>query len=165
MIISAKMAKAINEQIGRELGASLQYVAIATHFDTQNLPRLARHFYAQADEEREHAMRFVKYLIDAGAKVVIPDVDGPKSEFATAEECVKLSLKWEQTVTQQIHALMDLAIKESDYTTQHALQWFVEEQLEEISSMDRLLSVVRRAGEGQLLLVEDFLARESGAGK
>jgi ferritin len=162
MIISAKMAKAINEQIGREFGASLQYVAIATHFDSESLPRLAKHFYGQAEEEREHAMRFVKYLVDAGAKVAIPNVDGPKSEFATAEECVKLSLRWEEAVTKQIHALMDLAVKESDHTTQQTLQWFVEEQLEEISSMDRLLSVVRRAGEGQLLLVEDFLAREGG---
>jgi len=162
MIISAKMAKAINEQIGREFGASLQYVAIATHFDNQGLPRLAKHFYRQADEEREHAMRFVKYLVDAGAKVAIPSVDGPTNTLATAEECVRLSLEWEETVTKQIHALIDLAIKESDYTTQQALQWFVEEQLEEVSSMDRLLSVVRRAGEGQLLLVEDFLAREGG---
>jgi ferritin len=162
MIISAKMAKAINEQIGREFGASLQYVAIAAHFDNENLPRLAKHFYRQAEEERDHAMRFVKYLVDAGARVVIPDVDGPKSEFATAEECVKASLTWEETVTKQIHSLLDLAIKESDYATQHALQWFVEEQVEEVSSMDRLLSVVRRAGEDQLLLVEEFLAREGG---
>jgi bacterioferritin B len=165
MIISTKMARAINEQIGREFGASLQYVAIATYFDTQGLPRLAKHFYRQADEERDHAMRFVKYLVDAGAGVALPAVDGPKNEFATAEECVKLSLRGEEAVTKQIHGLMDLAVKESDYATQHALQWFVEEQVEEVSSMDRLLSVVRRAGEGQLLIVEAFLAREGEAEK
>jgi len=161
MVITQKMAKAINEQVGREFGASLQYIAIAAHFDRDNLPRLAAHFYKQADEEREHAMRFIKYLVDAGAAVAIPGVDGPKSQFATAEECVKLSLKWEEDVTKQIHALMDQAVKDADYTSQQFLQWFVEEQLEEVSSMDRLLSVVRRAGENQLLLVEAFLARES----
>jgi ferritin len=160
MQISQKMNKAINEQIGREFGASLQYIAIAVHFDGQSLPQLARYFYKQADEERGHAMRFVRYLLDAGAKVNIPGVGGPKAEFGSAEECVKLSLRWEQEVTRQIHALLELAIKENDYTTQQFLQWFVSEQLEEVSSMERLLAVVRRAGEGGLLLVEDYLARE-----
>ena len=160
MLISQKMNKAINEQIGREFGASLQYVAIAAHFDIQNLSQLARYFFRQAEEEREHAMRFLRYIIDAGGKSVIPDVDGPKNEFATAEEAVKLSLKWEEEVTRQICALMDLAQKENDYTTQNFLQWFISEQLEEVSSMERLLSIVRRAGEGNLLLVEDVIARE-----
>ncbi|MDR7544677.1 MAG: ferritin [Armatimonadota bacterium] len=159
-MISAKMNKAINEQIGREFGASLQYIAIAAHFDTQNLPRLARYFYRQAEEEHEHAMRFLRYLIDAGARVAIPEVGAPRGEFGSAEEAVKLSLRWEEDVTKQIHGLMDLAIKENDHTTQHMLQWFINEQLEEVSSMERLLSVVRRAGEGNLLLVEDFVARE-----
>ncbi|MDR7497888.1 MAG: ferritin [Armatimonadota bacterium] len=160
MQISQKMNKAINEQIGREFGASLQYVAIAAYFDGQSLPQLARYFYKQADEERGHAMRFIGYLLDAGAGVNIPAVSGPKAEFGSAEECVKLSLRWEQEVTKQIYGLMELAIKESDYTTQQFLQWFISEQLEEVSSMEKLLAVVRRAGEGGLLLVEDYLARE-----
>jgi ferritin len=160
MLISQKMNDTINAQIGREFGAFLQYLAIAAHFDGQSLPRLAAHFSGQAEEERDHAMRFIRYLTDAGAHVVIPPVSGPKSSFATAEEAVKLSLDWEQEVTRQIHAILELALKETDYTTQQFLQWFVEEQLEEVSSMDKLLSVVRRAGEGGLLLVEDYLARE-----
>jgi ferritin len=160
MQISQKMNKAINEQIGREFGASLQYVAIAAHFDAQSLPQLAKYFYRQADEERGHAMRFLQYLLDAGAGVSIPSVSGPKAEFASAEECVKLSLRWEQEVTKQIYALVDLAIKESDYTTQQFLQWFIAEQLEEVSSMEKLLAVVRRAGESGLLLLEQHIARE-----
>jgi ferritin len=160
MLISRKMNDAINEQIGREFGASLQYVAIATHFDGQSLPRLAAHFYRQADEEREHAMKFVRYLIDAGAPVKLPAVAAPKGEVKSAEQAVELSLKWEQEVTRQIHAILELALKENDYTTQQFLQWFVEEQLEEVSSMEKLLAVVRRAGEGGLLFVEDYLARE-----
>lgn len=162
MLISQKMNRAINEQIGREFGASLQYVAIAAHFDGQSLPYLAKHFYRQADEEREHAMKFLRYILDAGGRVEIPDVDGPKNTFASAEEAVKLSLKWEEAVTRQIHALYELGLKENDYTTQNFLQWFIEEQLEEVSSMDRLLGIVRRAGEGGLLLVEDYLARGGG---
>lgn len=162
MLISQKMNAALNDQIGHEFGASLQYVAIAVHFEAQALPGLARFFYRQAEEEREHAMRLVHYVVEAGGTVAIPAVPAPRGGIKSAEEAVQLSLEWEQTVTKQIHALMDLAIGENDYTTQNFLQWFVAEQLEEINSMDTLLQVVRRAGEERLFFVEEYLARERG---
>ena len=162
MLISQKMNAAINEQIGREFGASHQYVAIAAHFDAENLSTLAKHFYRQAEEERDHAMRFVRYLVDAGAKVAIPAVAAPKPEFSSAEDAVKLSVKWEKEVTKQIHALVELAMKESDHTTFNFLQWFVAEQLEEVSSMEKLLSIVQRSGESGLLHVDRYLASEGG---
>lgn len=165
MLISKKMNAAIDEQVGREFGAFLQYIAIAAHFDAQALPRLAKHFYRQAEEERDHAMRFVRYVVETGGAVAVPAVAAPKSTFTSAEGAVKLSLDWEEEVTRQIHNLLSLAVTERDYTTQNFLQWFVEEQLEEVSSMSQLLSVVRRAGEGNLLLVEDYLAREGGEAK
>jgi len=165
MLISQKMNTAINEQVGREFGAFFQYIAIAASFDAQSLPRLAKHFYRQADEERDHAMRFVHYVVEAGGSAALPAVAAPKGVFASAEEVVKLSLDWEEEVTRQIHNLVTLAVTERDYTTQNFLQWFVDEQLEEVSSMSALLSVVRRAGEGHLLLVEQYLAREGGEAK
>jgi ferritin len=165
MLISQKMNTAINEQVGREFGAFLQYIAIAAHFDAQTLPRLAKHFYRQADEERDHAMRFVHYVVEAGGSAALPAVAAPKGAFNGAEQAVQLSLDWEEEVTRQIHSLVSLAVTERDYTTQNFLQWFVEEQLEEVSSMSALLSVVRRAGEGSLLLVEGYLAREGGEAK
>ncbi len=108
-------------------------------------------------------MRFVKYVVDAGGKVVIPAVPAAKSTFASAEEAVRNSLEWELSVTKQINALVDLAIQKSDHTTQNFLQWYVAEQLEEVSSMEALLSVVRRAGESGLLTVEATLARKGSA--
>ena len=110
-------------------------------------------------------MRFVHYVVEAGGTAAIPAVAAPKSVFASAEEAVKLSLDWEEEVTRQIHTLVTLAVTERDYTTQNVLQWFVDEQLEEVSSMSQLLSVVRRAGEGGLLLVEGYLVREGGETK
>ncbi len=165
MLISQKMNAAINEQIGREFGASHQYVSIAAYFDGENLSSLAKHFYRQAEEEREHAMRFAHYLVDAGAKLAIPVVAAPKPGFASAEEAVKLSLKWEKDVTGQIHALVDLAMKESDHTSFNFLQWYVSEQLEEVSSMEKLLSIVQRAGEGGLLTVDLYLHEAGENGK
>ena len=158
MLTSKKMNAEINEQIGHEFSAMLQYVAIATYFDGEGLPMLARHFYRQAEEEREHAMRFVKYMVDAGGQVAIPEIPAVKSGFSSAEEAVKLSLERELTVTKQINELMDRAISEKDHTTRNALEWFVEEQLEEVSSMETLLRMVQRAGEAGLLFVEDYLA-------
>ncbi len=165
MLISKKINEAINQQIGNEFGASLQYVAIATHFDREALPQLAAHFYQQSAEERDHAMRFVKFIVDTDGVVRIPAVPAPKAEFASAEEAVKLSLDWEVEVTQQIHQLVELAKKESNYTTDNFLQWFVAEQLEEVSSMDNLLKVIQRAGEKGLLRVEEYLARKAGGMK
>ena len=163
MLISEAMNKAINEQIGHEFGAQMQYIAIASFFASESLPHLAAHFNGQGREEGEHAMRFVKYLNDAGARVAIPALPAPKNTFETAEEAVKLSLTWEQTVTRQINALVDLAIKENDHLSRNFLQWYVNEQLEEVSSMEQLLRTVQRAGESGLLLVEELLSRKGGS--
>ncbi len=164
MLISDPMNAALNAQIGHEFGAELQYVSIATYFDGDGLPELAQHFYRQAEEERMHAMRFVNYVVDAGGKVVIPAIPAPKSGFASAEEAVKLSLDWEMTVTRQVNALVDLAVKENDHITENFLRWFVTEQLEEVSSMETLLSIVRRAG-ANLLFVEEYIVRRGGGDK
>ena len=159
MLISDQMNAAINEQIGNEFSASLQYVAIAAHFDSESLPELAKHFYQQAEEERAHAMRFVRFMVDAGGQVHIPAIREARSSFGTAEEAVQQALDGELAVTQQITALVDRAIKEPDHITQNALQWFVTEQLQEVSSMETLLRIVQRAGEQGLLHVEEHLAR------
>jgi len=159
MIISKQMNDAINEQIGNEFNGSLQYVGIATYFDLESLPELAKHFYAQSSEEHSHAMRFVKYLVDAGAPVCIPAIPEGRGTYHSAEEAVRTALESEQEVTRQINGLVDLAIKESDHITNSVLQWFVTEQLEELSSMETLLKVIERAGPQGLLHVEDFLAR------
>ena len=159
MLISDKMVAAINKQIGNEFGAFLQYVAIAAYFGNDSLPELGKHFNQQAMEERQHAMKFVNYVLDAGGLPEIPAIPAPKSRFQSAEEAVKLSLDWEITVTKQINELVDLAGKENDHTSHTFLQWFVNEQLEEVSSMDMLLKMVKRAGTN-LLFVEDFLARK-----
>ncbi|HEY5913676.1 MAG TPA: ferritin [Verrucomicrobiae bacterium] len=159
MLISSKMNAAINQQIGNEFGASVQYVAIASHFAGEGLTALAGHFYKQSDEERDHAMRFVHYLDDAGGKVEIPTIPAPRTKFKNVADAIKLALSHEINVTNQINALVDLALKESDHISRDMLSWFVKEQLEEVSSMDNLLKVVVRAGEANLIHVEDYIGR------
>jgi bacterioferritin B len=163
MIISEQMTAALNEQVGNEFKASLQYVAIASYFAREGLPELAAHFYRQAEEERIHAMRFVSFMVDAGGEVLIPAIPAARSRFGAAADAVQKALDGEIAVMKQITDLVDRAIKESDHITHNALQSFVTEQLQEVSSMETLLSIVRRAGEPGLLQVEDYLARRRTA--
>jgi bacterioferritin B len=157
VLISRDLVNAFNQQIGNEFGASMQYVAIAAHFQRHQLTLLARLFMAQAEEERTHAMKFAQYLLDTKGDLQIPAIPAPKPTFASAEEAVAAAFEWERDVTRQIGALMELAVKESDYLAQSFLQWFIDEQLEEMVKMDRLLSVIRQSGEKNLLMVEAYL--------
>lgn len=157
MLISRELARAFNEQIGHEFGASMQYVSIAAHFSQRQLQLLAKLFFDQAEEERQHAMKFVRYLLDTKADLQIPAIPPPTPTFASAEDAVGAALKWEQEVTRQITALMDLAVKQNDYLAQSFLQWFIDEQLEEVVKMDRLLSIIKQSGERNLLMVEAYL--------
>jgi bacterioferritin B len=158
MLISKELEQAINEQIGREFGASLQYINVATYFDSDALPQLAAFFYRQAEEEKMHALKFVHYIVDAGGQVRIPAIAASKADFSSAEEAVQLGKDWEVEVTRQINNLMRISVEQNDYIAQQFLAWFVTEQLEEVSTMDTLLHTVRRAKEN-LLLVEEYLAR------
>jgi len=164
MVANQKIITAINEQIGNEFSAMLQYYAISAYFGADALPELSAHFHMQAEEEKRHALRFIHFVIDTGARVDIPAVPAPQGRFEVAEAAVKLSLEQEQRVTTQINALLSMAKAESDYTSDNFLQWFVREQLEEVASMEQLLRVVQRAGEANLLRVEEYLAREKGRG-
>ncbi len=151
-------AKAVNEQIGNEFGASQQYIAIAVYYDNEALERLAAHFYRQAVEERNHAMMLVQYLLDADHEVVVPGVAAPETTFADAVAPVKLALEQEKRVTEQIADLVKLARDEGDLVGEQSLHWFLSEQREEVASMSDLLSVIER-GKDNLLQVEEYLAR------
>jgi ferritin len=154
-------AASVNEQIGHEFAASQQYVAIAVYYDAETLPQLAAHFYRQAVEERNHAMMLVQYLLDADEKVLIPGVAEPQASIGDAVAPVQLALDQEKKVTEQIAALVALAREEGELVGEQFLHWFLQEQREEVSSMSDLLAIVER-GKDNLLLVEEYLSRQSG---
>jgi bacterioferritin B len=155
----ARFPEALNEQVGHEFAASQQYVAIAVYYDTETLPQLAAHFYRQAVEERNHAMMIVQYLLDSGHEVVTPGVEAPQTTFSDARAPVSLALEQEKRVTDQIAALTALAREEGDLVGEQFLHWFLAEQREEVASMSDLLAIVERASESNILLAEDYLAR------
>src|ERR1700760_1952749 len=153
--------KLLNEQIAHEYAAHQQYVACAVYYDSETLPQLARFFYRQALEERDHAMMMVQYLLDADEHVVVPGVAAPEVTFKDVVGPVTLGLAQEKRVSEQINALAACARSEGDYTSEQFVQWFIKEQVEEVATMSDLLRVVERSRESPME-VETWMAREHG---
>ena len=158
MIITQPVANLINEQLVSEFAASAQYLAIAIYFDMETLPALAGYFYNQAEEERMHAMKFVRFLLETGAHPIIPPTTSVKNDFNSPAEAVEFALKQEMRVTEEINNLVTLALTENDHTSNSFLQWFVNEQVEEVDSMGSLLNTIKHAA-GNMLWVEDYVRR------
>jgi len=159
---SERFADSLNQQVGREFSAAQQYIAVAVFYEAQTLPRLAAFFFRQALEERAHAMMMLRYLLDADVDAVVPGVDPPRSDFSDVVEPVRIALDQERRVSDQVGALAAMAREDADYLSEQFLQWFLKEQVEEVASMTDLLRVVER-GQSNLLLVEEYMAREQAA--
>ncbi|WP_067976961.1 ferritin [Mycolicibacter icosiumassiliensis] len=154
----------LQEQIYHEFTAAQQYVAVAVYFDGEDLPQLAKFFYAQAVEERNHAMMLVQYLLDRDIRVEIPGVDSVRNHFDAPRDALALTLEQERTVTEQISQLTSAARDEGDYLGEQFMQWFLREQVEEVAVMTQLLRVAERAGHN-LFELETFVAREITVGQ
>jgi bacterioferritin B len=159
---ATRFVERLNEQVGHELAAHNQYLACAIHYDALTMPQMAAHFYAQALEERSHALMMVQYLLDTDAEVAIPAIEAPVSTFEGVVAPVELALEQEKRVTAQINDLLVIAREESDFASEQFLQWFIKEQVEEVASMSDLLAVVHR-NKDALENVEVYVARESRA--
>ncbi len=159
--LDTKFHALIHDQIRSEFGASQQYLAIAVYFDGADLPQLAKHFYRQSVEERNHAMMLVQYLLDRDVDVEIPGVDPVRNAFEAPRDALVLALDQERTVTEQISRLASVARDEGDYLGEQFMQWFLKEQVEEVAQMTTLVRIADRAG-ANLFHLEDFVAREIG---
>jgi bacterioferritin B len=162
-VAAGPFVEKLNEQIGNEFSAAQQYVANAVFYDALTLPRLAAFFYAQALEERNHALMMVRYLLDSGATPVIPGVDAPVASFENIVAPVAVALDQEKRVTDQISALTAVARDEGDFQSEGFMQWFLSEQTEEVATMSDLLAVTRRNADNPEN-IEEYLAREHPGG-
>ena len=153
-------ADALNEQIANEFGASMQYIGAAVHYDAETLPRLAAFFYRQA--RRGAQPRDDDGPVPARRRRAGPDPRhrGPADEVHDAVAPVRMALEQEKRVGEEIYNLFELAREAKDYRAEQFMQWFVKEQVEEVALMQDLLNVVERS-QDNLLLVEDFIAREA----
>ena len=150
----------LNIQIGNEFAASQQYIACAIYYDEQTMQQTAQLFFDQAVEERNHAMMMVRYLLDADARVEIPAIAAPVCSFEDVVAPVVLALDQEKRVTAQINELIGIARRENDFASDQFMQWFIKEQIEEVSKMSDLLAVARRSAH-DVEQIEDYVQRET----
>jgi ferritin len=154
-MISKAMQDAINEQINKELYSSYLYLSMAAYFEDKNLAGFAKWMHMQADEEREHGMKFYEHLVDRGGRVTLKAIDAPKTEWASSMEVFQEVAAHEAKVTASIYALYELALKEKDYPAQVLLQWFINEQVEEEKNAAEIvanLQLIEERGTAVLML-------------
>ena len=127
-----------------------------------HLPQMSQRFYAQSTEERSHALMMVQYLLDRDVDVDIQGIDPVIPTFKSPHEAVELAVKQEKRVTEEITELTRAAREESDFLGERFMQWFLQEQVEEVASMTTLLAVVDQAA-GNIFDLEAYVARELAA--
>ena len=159
-MISKKLETAINDQINFEMYSSYIYMSMATHFDSINLKGFSHWMKVQAQEELTHAMRFWRYLIDRGGKVVLSQIQGPTTSWQSPLAVFEDALHHEHIVTGKINKLVDIARSESDYASDNLLQWFIKEQVEEEASADEVIQKLKLIGDNSsaLFLLDQELA-------
>lgn len=163
-MISESMNLRLNRQISMEFAASHKYLAMACAFDAMGFKILAKRFRLQSDEEREHAMKILDFVVEVGGRVDLEQVPKPPSKYDTVEAIVRSALESEQEVTRSINEIVAQAETEKDFATRSFLHWFVDEQVEEVASMTELLGLVKLAGPN-VLLVETRVFHQMNAGK
>jgi ferritin len=158
------MQDAMNEQINKELFSSYLYLSMAAWFEDRNLPGFANWMRVQADEEREHAMKFYDFILERGGKVALKAIDAPKAKWNSTLEVAEEVAAHEGKVTASIHALYELALKEKDYPAQVMLQWFISEQVEEEKNAAEIVASLKmiEAHETAVLQLDHRLSKRKG---
>jgi ferritin len=163
-MLSKALHDAINSQIQAEFSSGYLYLSMAAYFDSINLSGMASWMRAQYREEVSHGMRLYEYLNSRGARVVLKEIEAPKSSFKSPREAFEITLAHEGKVTGMINKLYEMALKEKDYPTQVELQWFIKEQVEEekmVSGIVEQLKMIGDQGTPLLMLDRALAARAS----
>jgi ferritin len=156
----------LNQQIEKEGYAAQLYLAMASWAEHKGLEGISEWFYAQHKEEIEHMLKIIRYVNERGGYAVVPPVNKPPRDFQGVKEVFKASLEHEQMVTASINDIVGISLEEKDFTTHNWIQWFVFEQLEEESSVQKILDKLELLGDGNLYLFDrDILAMRGKAGE
>ena len=163
MTIGKAMQDAMNDQINKEFFSSYLYLSMAAYFEDKNLMGFAHWMRLQADEVREHGMKFYEFILDRGGRVQLKGIAGPATAWKSNLEVAEQVAEHEAKVTASIHALYELALKENDYPAQVMLQWFISEQVEEEKNAAELVAKLRLIEErGTAVLMLDHRLSKRG---
>jgi len=146
-MLSQKMVNELNKQINAELFSSYLYLSMAAYFEEENLNGFANWMKMQSHEEYEHAMKFYDYIVRVGGKVKLEGIEEPKESWNGFLNAFEEAYQHELKITKMINDLADLAVEEKDHATKLFLDWFVEEQVEEVTSVQEIIH--------KLKLIED----------
>ncbi len=163
-MIGKPVQDAMNEQINKELFSSYLYLSMAAYFEERNLSGFAHWMRVQADEEREHAMKFYDFIVERGGRVMLKGIDAPRTDWSSSLEAAEEVAAHEAKVTASIYALYELALQEKDYPAQVMLQWFINEQVEEEKNAAEIvadLKLIEDRGTAVLML-DKQLGKRSG---
>ena len=162
-MISKKMEKALNEQINAEMYSAYLYLAMAAHFESENLAGMANWMRIQVQEETAHAMKFFDFVNERRGRVVLKAIDQPAKAWKSPLAAFEASFKHEQMITKRINDLVNLALQEKDHATNAFLQWFVNEQVEEETSVDKVIQMLKMADQAPsvLLMIDRELGRRT----
>jgi ferritin len=165
-MIGKAMQDAMNEQVNKEFFSSYLYLSMAAYFENKNLTGFAHWMRLQADEEREHAMKFYNFIIDAGGRVELKQIDAPETDWKSNLQVAEQVAEHEAKVTASIHNLYEVALKEKDYAAQVMLQWFISEQVEEEKNAAELVAKLKLIEERgtAVLMLDHRLAKRAGGG-
>ncbi len=147
MKLTGDYATAINDQVTLELEASIVYRQLAIEMDVIDLPGMAGWFRAQAEEEVVHANKFIDHMVNREAHPQIGDIKAPSVKAPTALDAFKAALKHEQKVSESIRDLYRQAQKDGDIDSIPLLNWFIDEQLEEESTVSEIISQLELVGD------------------
>ncbi len=159
-MLSQELTQALEAQIGHEFSAHNHYLAIAVYFESRSLDGWAAFFFAQAEEERAHAMKIVRFLLDNDVAPRIPEARAAAPDFESALEAVRSALEAERSVTAQFERMMEIALKAQDFRAVPLIEWFLNEQIEEESSMQKLVDLVESGL--NLFQAQSFLPARGG---
>ena len=164
-MIDRKLENALNDQINKELHAWYSYLSKSAYWRTRNLNGFATFMEGHAREEQAHAQRLINYVLDRGGKVVLQSISAPDTEFSSLLDTFVKSMEQEKENTRAIYELYDLAKSINDYSTVAALQWFLDEQVEEEKVMTEALGLMQFAGDdkGALLALNQQFGQQAAA--
>lgn len=146
IMITKKVETALNQQIELEASSSQYYLAMASWAETQGLEGVASFLYGHSDEERMHMLKLVKYVNERGGKALIPALKQQPQKFKSVQFVFEEVLSHEILVSTEINNLVEICLKEKDYTTHNFLQWYVSEQIEEEALARKILDKLKFIG-------------------
>jgi ferritin len=146
-MLSKKVSEALNKQIELEASSSQFYLAMASWAETQGLNGIASFLYHHSDEERLHMLKLIKFVNERGAHGLVPALKQPGTTFKSVKSVFEQVLSHEIKVTNEINHLVDICLKEKDYTTHNFLQWYVSEQIEEEALARKIVDKLNLIGE------------------